>query len=901
MMRRLDPLSRWPDRGSDGEVEDELAFHLEGRARELVDEGWSEAEALAEATHRFGDIASVREQLVNIAMAQQRKTRRIQMLDALRADVRVAMRALRRNPGFAAVAVITLALGIGATTAIFSIVDGVLLRPLPVGDPDRLVAVFETNPGRSIEEVGPSGPNFLDWRAETRSFSGMAAFRYETATLTGVPSPQVLSTIGATANLFDVLGVEPLLGRGFQTGEDRAEGASVVVLSYGAWHRLFAGARDVLGRTLTLDGKPSEVVGVMPAGFMVTEAIDLWRPVDMARVSPTSGLEPGMPESRQARYLTVLARLGPGVTRAQAQQELNSIAATLARIHPIDNEGWSTRLVPALDVIVRDARPVLLMVLAAVAFVLLIACANVANLLLGRALAREPEMALRAALGAGRGRLHLQMLTESIVLALAGGILGVAVAFAAMPALVASMPDALPRTQEIVLDARVLVFALAITVITGLLFGLAPASRVGRVGAAGLLREAGRSGMVARRGAMMRRTLIVGEMALAMVLLVGAGLTLRSVQKLLGVDPGYATRDVIAARVSLDGERYQGNATKIRYFQEIVQRVSTLPGVRHAAITSTLPLTPAGIDFDLAYHVEGEPDPGYQNAPRVDYRIISPGYLATMDIALLSGRDFTEFDRVAETQDASGRMVMLVNESFARQHWPGEDPIGKRVRLYYVQNDPWEVVGVVGDTRHAGLVAPPRPQVFVPLAQTELLFGYMTIVVRTARGTTGIELQMREAAIALDPTEPLYQVERIETLRATVTSRERMAAVVFGLFALLAIALSAAGIYGVIAYQVTRRTREIGVRMALGAGRARVLRSVVADAAVLALIGIGVGLLAAFALIRFAASLLYGVAPWDPVTFGSVPLLLLGVALAAALVPASRAAGIHPMEALRAE
>jgi putative ABC transport system permease protein len=586
---------------------------------------------------------------------------------------------------------------------------------------------------------------------------------------------------------------------------------------------------------------------------------------------------------------------------AQAEEELDGIAATLARIYPVDQEGWGTKVVLARDVIVREVQPLLLVVLAAVGFVLLIACANVANLVLARATARESEMALRAALGAGRGRLHLQMLTESVVLALAGGILGVSIALAGVPALVAVMPSGLPRLDEIAVDARVLLFTFLVTLLSALLFGLAPAHRVGRMAAAGILREAGRGGTGARYGAGVRRTLIVAEVALALLLLVGAGLTLRSMQRLLAVHPGYATQDLIAARVSLDGERYLGNPAKVRYLHDVTARIMALPGVQHAAVTSTLPLTPAGIDFDLAYHAEGHPDVGYQTAPKVDYRIISPGYLATMGIPLIAGREFRESDRVSETAEPSGHRVMLVNESFARQHWPGENPIGKRVRLYYVQQDPWEVVGVVGDTRHAGLSTPPRAQVFVPLAQVELVFGFMTIVVRTEPGAGGVAQQMRAAAIAQDPNEPFYQVERIETLRANATARDRMAALVFSGFALLAIVLSAAGIYGVIAYQVTRRTREIGVRIALGAGRSRVVRDVVGEAAGLAVAGIVIGVVAALVASRFATSMLFGVAPWDPLTFGSVSLLLIAVAVAAALVPAARAAGIEPMEALRAE
>jgi putative ABC transport system permease protein len=708
----------------------------------------------------------------------------------------------------------------------------------------------------------------------------------------------VLTAVGVTANLFDVMGVQPLLGRGFQKGEDEGGGARVVVLSHGAWQRLHGGAPDVLGRTMVLNGKPHDVVGVMGADFTMEGDPDIWLPADMSN------------EHRQTRYLTVWGRLAPGVTLAQADQELDGIAATLAQSYPVENGGWSTTLVPAREQVVREVKPVLLVLLAAVGFVLLIACANVANLALGRATARESEMAVRTALGAGRARLHLQMLTESVVLALVGGLLGVAVAWVGVRAFVGFAPGVLPRVEEVVVDARILGFALAISVFTGLLFGVAPSLRVGATSAAGVLRESGRGGVGGRRSEVMRRALIVCEVALSLLLLVGAGLTLRSVLKLLAVNPGYATEHVVAARVGLDGERYRGNVTKVRYFQELANRMMALPAIRHAAVTSTLPLSVEGIDFDLPYHAEGHPDVGEQGASEVDYRIISPGYLDAMGIPLKAGRDFTEFDRIDSNaqlfRDSSavvvpGHKVVLVNETFARQHWPGEDPIGKHVRLYYVRNDLWEVVGLVGDTRHAGLATPARPQVFVPLAQAEVLFGYMTVVARVTPGAAGVVQQMREVAIALDPNEPIYQIERIETLRAEATARDRMAALVFGAFALLAIALSAAGIYGVIAYQVARRTREIGVRIALGAGRARVVRDVVGEAAGLALLGIGLGVVGALGATRFAASMLFGVAPTDPLTFGSVSLLLLGVALAAALLPAARAAGIQPVEALRSE
>lgn len=892
-------------RGEGGDLraghDEELRFHIDGTAEELIAAGWTPEAARAEAKRRFGDVARIRAELAGIARHDARRQRRMRIMDAVMNDVRFALRTLGRSRAFTVIAVLTLALGIGATTAIFSVVDGVLLRPLRLEDPDRLVLIWETNAGRGVEEDPPSPPNYLDWRAASRSFSGMAAFTYASATLTSIEAPEVLSAIRTSANLFEVLGVRPVQGRGFRPGEDEGEGARVAVLSHGAWQRLFGGAPDVVGRAIQLNGAPFEVVGIMPPDFAVPDdGADVWIPFAMSR------------EHRQTRYLWVIARLAPGVTLPQTQQEMDGIAAELAQTHPEANAGWGVRLVPARDHLVRDVRTVLLLVLAAVAFVLLIACANVANLVLGRATTRQQEVAVRAALGAGRTRLHMQMLTESIMLALVGGLVGVGLAWSGVRAFTGAAPGLLPRVDEVAVDARVLAFALGISVLTGLLFGLVPTLRVGRTSAAGVLRESGRGGVGTRGSDRVRRVLIVGQVALALLLLVGAGLTLRSVRSLLAVDPGYTTQNVITARISLDEPRYRGNGPKVDYFDQLLQRMRAVPGVAQAGVTSTLPLTIDGIDFDLPYHAEGHPDVGEENSMEVDYRIITPGYLDAMGIPLLAGRDFTDADRVAGpprtdgdippgAATAGGHKVVLVNETFARQHWPGESPIGKRIRLYYVRNDQWEIVGVVGDTRHQGLSAPPRPQVFVPLGQAEVLFGYMTVVVRSTGSGPAIVQRLREAAVELDANEPIYGIQTIEALRAGATARDRMAAAVFTAFALLAIALSAAGIYGVIAYQVARRTREIGVRIALGARRGRVVRDVVAEATGLALAGIALGTLLALGVTRFAGGMLYGVSPTDPVTFIAVALLLLATAVIAAAAPATRAAGIQPVEALRSE
>ncbi|MBV9880179.1 MAG: ABC transporter permease [Gemmatirosa sp.] len=887
------------------DVDDELAFHVQMRADELVRDGWSPDAARARALASMGDVDGARRECLAIGDARHRRRRWRERLASLGTDLRVGARTLRRGPGFAAIALLTLALSIGATTAIFGLVDGVLLRPLRVDDPDRLVTILARNAERGIDESPPSGPDFVDWRAESRSFSGMAGFRYESFTLTGGAdgaSADVLTGAGASASFFEVLGVRPVLGRTFRAGEDVARGVRVVVLSYAAWQQRLGGAPDVVGRAIDIDREPYEIVGVMPRGFAFPAGVEMWRPSDMTYAVRSAGMPTGQREDRGARYIGVVARLRPGVTIPRASQEMESIAAELATRYPVENRGWHASVVSLRSSMVRHVEPVLLLVLAAVALVLLIGCANVANLTLGRALGREAEMALRAALGAGRARLHVQMLAESVVLGVAGGALGVALAWGALRAFVRLAPASLPRLDEVAIDGRVLAFALVVSVGTGLLFGLAPALRLAGTSAATVLREAGRGGAGGRRSERVRRALVVGEVALAVLLLVGAGLTLRSVVRLLAVDAGYATQDVVAAHVSLDGPRYDGNAPKARYLRELARRVAALPGVERVGVTTTIPLTRSGIDFDLEYHAEGHAEVPREQAPSVDYRMVSPGYLEAMGMRLRDGRAFDAFDRLTgDSANGAGRRVMLVNEAFARLNWPGQRAVGKRVRLYYFRTDPWEVVGVVGDTRHADLATPPRPQVFVPIDQAELLFGYMTLVARTRPGAKGVISAMRAAAAAIDPSEPLYEVQTIETLRAAATTRDRLTAAVLGAFAGLAVLLAAAGIYGVIAYQVVRRTREIGVRIALGASAARVVRDVVREAAALALVGVGLGTLGALAAARAARGLLFGVSPTDPLTFGAVVALLLGVAVVAALVPASRAARIRPVEALRAD
>jgi predicted permease len=876
------------------EISDELRFHIEGRARELEGEGWEEGAALEEAARRFGNVSRIDAECRALSRQRINRQRRGEQMNTLWRDLLYGVRTLRKNAGFSAIAVLTLGLGIGATTAIFTVVDGVLIRPLPWEDPDRLVLVWEQNLTQGLEQQPPSPPNFIDWREGTRSFSGLAALMGMSLTLTGVSEAEVLPTTAATANFFEVLRAQPLIGRTFASGEDVGTGialgstsgvagaAPVVVLSYGTWQRLFAADPSVVGRTMVLNGAPFEVIGVMPPDFRIPQpGVALWVPVGF-----TAGTH------RQARYLTVLGRLADGVSMEEASADVNAVAARLDELYPESNDNWRVSLIRVQDYIVGGSRGILLVVFAAVGFVLVLACVNVANLVLGRAIGREGELAVRTALGASRGRLRSQLMAESVLLGLAGGALGIALAYAGVRAFLQLEPEALPRAEEIGVDARILVFALVAAVTTGLLFGLIPGVRSSRHALGAFLREGRQVG--SRRSDAIRKCLIVAEVALSLVLLVGAGLAIRSLQRLQSVDPGYDRAGVLAARISLDQPRYPQNADRVRYFERLLEQLGEVRGVMSAGVTNTLPLT-HGIDFNLPYRAEGQPELPEGQLPQADYRIISPGYLESMGITVARGRGFTAEDR------AESRRVLLINRTFADQLWPGQDPIGKQITIYYVNNQLWEVIGVVADTRHLGLSAPPTAQMFVPLAQAEVVFGFMTVVVRKDANATGVEQRIRQAATALDPSEPFYDFQTIEALVSDATARDRLAALVFTTFALLAIGLSAAGIYGVISYQVARRTREIGVRIALGAARSRVVSGVVAEAAMLAGIGILLGLGTAVAATGVASGWLYGISARDPLTFVTVSMMLLSIALVAAFVPAWRAASVHPVQALRQE
>ncbi len=874
---------------SPGQLEDdvrqELRFHVEGRVAELVARGWPEADARAHVLASFGDLERIVRECTEIGMERLQRERRTQKIADAVTDVRYALRTFRRSPVFTGVVLLTLALGIGATTAVFTVVDRVAIRQLPFHEPERLVSVWEQNLAQGITADNPSGSNLHDWRERNRTFEGLAGWVDRSLTLTGLEQPEALSAVAVTGDFFSVLGIAPRIGRGFTGDDEPPDGAATVILSHGAWERLFGG-ESMVGRSILLNGSPYEVIGIMPEGLAAPHAqIDVW----------VAGRLANPDWHRQTRSLGVIGRLAGGVSIEQAQADMDRVAAQLAAEYPESNRGWGVSLVPARDQVVGDAARVLYVLLAAVIAVLLIACANVANLLLGRAATRVREFGVRAAIGASVARLRRQLLTESLALGLIGGLGGMGLAYLGVRLFLRLEPR-IPRVEEVGIDLRILGVAFAVSIGTALLFGLIPALRAGRADVSAALKasEGWRSRGADRRGRA-RPMLVVSEIALSLILLVGAGLFLRSFLALRAVDPGFEREGVYAAKVSLDLDAYSDNESRARYFDELRRGLLNVPGVSSAGVTSALPMDPTGTDFDLPRHAQDHPRVPEPEAPQTDYRIVSPGYFETLGIELLSGRTFDDFDR-AETPP-----VLVVTESLATTLWPGDNPLGKTITIYYVRDTEWEVVGVVRDTHHQGLAVPPSHQMFVPLSQAELLFGYMTVVVKAAAGVPLPYAQIREVAASIDANEPLFELQSMEDLVGQSIARDSLATASLAVFAVLALVLALAGIYGVTSYQVASRRHEIGVRMALGARRGVVVRQVLTDALTLALAGVAIGLLGAGLLTRIARSLLFGVGPLDPPVFVAVPALLLTAAVLAALPSARRAASIDPVRAMRAE
>jgi len=811
-------------------------------------------------------------------------------------DIRYGLRILRKSPGFAAVAVIVLALGIGANTAIFSVVNAVLLRPLPYREPSRLMQVWHVPPpknfpGMTMFSVSPA--NYLDWERQNDVFQSMAIYGFRSFNITGSEQPQALQASSVSHDFYSTLGVHPMLGRTF-TGDEQQPGRShVVILGYALWKSSFGGNPHIVGSSISLDDQPYTVVGVMPPKFKFPDWAQLWTPL-------------GWTDQERAvrgnhNYL-VIGRLKSGATMQQAQAEMNTISARLQKQYPGDDAGWGAVIVPLRDQIVGDVRPALLVLLGAVAFVLLIACANVANLMLAKTVSRRKELAIRAALGASRARILRQVLAEAVLLAVTGGALGLVVAHFGMELIVAFLSAQLPRAAEISLDGWVLAFTLGVSILAGLIAGLAPAWRYTRndFDVHEALKQASSRTETESGGTHTRAALVVSEVALSLMLLVGAGLMIRSLWALRSTDPGFNPGNVLTMVLPTSAARYPTLEQNIAFWDRVLPRVRAVPGVTYAGATDALPLSGDGSTQPVT--VEGRPVLPMAEQPEVGVRRFTPGYLEAMRVPLLHGR-------LINDGDVAGRPpVTVISAGMAKQFWPHEDPIGKHLTLTFSPGIAREVVGVVGDVKMDGLnVSQSQSMVYVPLAQMtlppgEVWHGFsVSLVVRTATAPSSAASAITAAVHQVDSAQPVMQVETMEDMVADSISQQRFTMLLLAAFAGLALLLAAVGIYSVLSYSVRRRVREIGIRMALGAQIADVLRLVVMEGMKPTLLGLAIGVAAALALGRVVSKLIYGVSAADPATFAAVSALLAAVALAASIIPAYRATRVEPVKTLREE
>ena len=810
-------------------------------------------------------------------------------------DLRFGWRSMRRAPGFTITALVALALGIGGTAAIFSVVNAVLLRPLPLADPDRLVAILhhKSNP------VAPA--NFLDWRRQSTSFERMGAAEYWTPNVTGDAAPEKVQALRLTTDALTLAGIRPAFGRLFADGEDEPGREYEAVLAWGFWQARFGGDRGILGRAITLDGRPYTVVGIMPPRFdypmFWAHGVQLWAPLPLGNRTA----------ARDGQSLRVLARLRAGVSLSQARAEMAGITAGLERAYPGTNR--DVHVTALRDLVIGDVGPALFVLLGAVGFVLLLACANVAHMLLARGAVREREITIRAALGAGRVRLVRQLLTESVLLSGIGGIIGLAIASYGVHVLVALGGAGLPRADEIGLDARVVVFTLVLSMATGLTFGIVPATRSARARLTESLREGGRAGAEGRRQHRLRDLLVASEFALALILLTGAGLAIRTFIALHDIDPGFDPRGVVTMVVSFTGSAEASPERRVPFIAELLERVRSLPGVDRASAINHLPIV--GDNWGMPFFVEGRSVPAPGDVPSATYRVVLPGYFATMRIPILRGRD------VAVTDRGEAPRVVVINEFMARRYWPNNNAIGKRIT--FDRPGPiatwFTVVGVVKNTVRSDWAAPPEEELFVPWLQEGQYLtsmgthvGYLTVVAHAQCGdrsstcdASALVPAIRKAVWSFDRNIPVSETWTMDQVIERANGRPRFALVLLTAFAVVALVLAAVGVYGVMSYAVSRRTREIGVRLALGAEPATVVRMIVREGMVVALTGAGVGIAGALLLTRSMASMLYGIQPSDPLTFLAVSAVLVLAALLATYLPAKSAARTDPLLALRAD
>ncbi|HTS36866.1 MAG TPA: ABC transporter permease [Candidatus Solibacter sp.] len=815
-------------------------------------------------------------------------------MDSILQDIRYALRQLWKSPGFSAVAIITLALGIGANTAIFSVVNGALLRPLALREPDRLVRIWHVPPAKSfpgMTEFAVSAANYLDWEAQNHVFEKMTILSYHGFTLTGVDNPERVDGCAVSRDFFATLGVNPMLGRVFTPEEDQPGHSNVVVLSYAFWQQHFGSNSNIVGRNLTLDGQNYLVAGVMPANFRIPDVAQMWTPMAWTDVERAV---------RGEHHYLVMARLKDGVDLKQAQAEMNTISTRLEQMYPDDDKGWGAVVKSLHDDMVSDVRPALLVLLGAVAFVLLIACVNVANLALAKTFSRRKEIAIRTALGATSGRVLRQILVETILLAFTGGVLGLTYAHSAVRLIMAFLGDKLPRNVDTGLDWRVLIFTAGVSLLTGILAGVLPALRLTKEDVSHALKQGlGRTDSDSG-GHRTRSILVVAEVAFSLMLLVGAGLMIRSFQMLNRVDPGFESHGVLTMSVSVSRGKFPQPEGEVRFFDQVLQRVRTLPGIEAAGVIDDIPLDNGGSHQPIM--IEGRPVVAMSEQPEVDVRLITPGYLSAMHIPVLRGRDLAD-------SDIAGRpAAILISSSMAEQFWPGEDALGKRLTLTFFPGVVREVVGIVRDVKLDGLdQTRPATALYMPLGQlTPPANGGwnsfpMMLVARANTNPSQMVASVSNAVRDVDSEIPLRDIQTMDDVVATSVSPQRFNMLLLGVFAGLALLLASVGIYSVLSYSAKQRVQEIGIRLALGARLSDVLRLIIFQGMKPALIGMALGATGALALGHLLKSLVYGVQPTDPITFIAVAFLLALVALLASIIPAYRAAKVDPLVALRYE
>ena len=867
------------------DVRSEIELYLELRAQEFVDAGLPPADARAAARRAFGDVAAVERECRAVTTGRVRARARTETMHSVMQDLRFAARTLRRNPGFTLVAVLTLALGIGANTAIFSVINGIMLRTPAYGTADRLVRVERPARASDGEDAGFSATDVHDYRAGSRSLAALAEYHSMTFNLVGRSEPLRVQTGVVSANYFDVLGVAPLLGRTFRAGDDSAGSPPVLVVSHAFWQSRLGGDPNVVGQTFEMTDRVHTVVGVLPPLPAYPDANDVYMPTTSCPFRSSENAR----GDRDHRMVTMFAALRPGVAHDAAERDLAALSTRLYREYPQAYPaalGFGLAVRPVPEELVRGARPTLVVLLATAGFVLLIACANVANLTLVRLVGRHRELSVRAALGAGRARLVRQLLTESTLLALAGAALGLLLASGGLELLRAFATRVTPRAHEIRIDGAVLLFTLAVAVGTGLVFGALPFLSTSR-DLSGALRTRGTGGGRGR----LESALVVSQLAVTVMLLVAAGLMLRSLRELNAVDAGFDARSVLTARVTPSRDHYPTREARLQFHERLLERVAARPGVTHAAFAGTVPLNDEGTGT-VQFRIEGRPADAGEPLPQAELHVASAEYFATIGLPVLDGRAFTSADR----DDAPD--VVIVNRTAARRYWGSASPVGQRIT-----NDGGEtwntVVGVVGDVKQNGLDRPPEPEVYAPLTQFPITAG--TLLLRTRGEPMRLARAARAEVAALDPRVPVDQVRTLEQVRDESLAARRITASLIGLFAALALVISATGIGGVIAFSVAQRTNEIGVRMALGAATGQVVRMVLRQSVALAALGLALGVAGALVFGRLMAGLVFGVGTADPLTFVGVAAVMLVVAAAACWAPARRATRIDPMVALRSE